>query len=132
MKRNTYQYREYRNEHRLNFHYMNLHSKLIDAEVLINLPLRLANAHLYYDRMGRHDVTRKKWFFEPDLWLRGEKDWELTAKIYSEMPDLTAMVGYRDDSNPLRIVLGNPELEGHPSLRCECQQNLQRDKATEP
>lgn len=108
---NTYQYREYRNEHRLNFHYMNLHSKLIDAEVLINLPLRLANAHLYYDRMGRHDVTRKKWFFEPDLWLRGEKDWELTAKIYSEMPDLTAMVGYRDDSNPLRIVLGNPELK---------------------
>lgn len=108
---NTYQYREYRNEHRFNFHYMNLHSKFLNAEVLVNLPLRLAHAHLYYDRMGRHNVVRNRWFFEPDLWLKGEKDWELTAKMYSELPDLTAMVGYRDDSNPLNIMLGNPELK---------------------
>ena len=41
--------------------------------------------------------------------MRGNA-WEIKAKMISELPDLTTMVNYRDDSNPMNIILGNTQL----------------------
>ena len=106
---NTYHYNEYRNSHRFNLNYCDLESKLLDCEVMIDLPIRLVHADLYYQRMGRHDVSHQSTFFEPSISLRNSL-WEVNAKMSSELPDLTTMVDYRDDSNPLNIMRGNPQL----------------------
>lgn len=106
---NTYHFTEYQNSHQFNFCYRDLHSKFLKCEISVNLPVRIAHANLYYQRMGRHDVSRQSIFFEPNIWLKGNA-WEIKAKMNSEFPDLTTMVNYRDDSNPMNIILGNTQL----------------------
>jgi hypothetical protein len=106
---NTYRFHDYRNQHRFNFYFNDLTSKIWNSDLTISLPVRLVTAHLYYDRMGRHDVRRQSWFFEPSFYLRGDVV-EIQASMKSELPDLTSMVDYRDDSNPLTIQLGNANL----------------------
>ena len=106
---NTYHFTEYRNSHRFNIYYNNLQSKLLNCEIMINLPIRLVHANLYYQRRGKHDVSHQSVFFEPKISLRSNS-WEMNAKMSSELPDLTTMVDYRDDSNPLNIMRGNPQL----------------------
>ena len=106
---NTYRFTEYRNNHRFNIYYNNLQSKLLNCEIMINLPIRLVHANLYYHRMGRHDVSRQSVFFEPNISLRANS-WEINAKMSSVLPDLTTMADYRDDSNPLNIMRSNPQL----------------------
>jgi hypothetical protein len=106
---NTYRFHDYRNQHRFNLYFNDLTSKIWNSDLTISLPIRLVTAHLYYDRMGRHDVRRQSWFFEPEFYLRGDVV-EIQASMKSELPDLTSMVDYRDDSNPLTIQLGNANL----------------------
>jgi hypothetical protein len=106
---NTYRFHDYRNQHRFNLYFNDLTSKIWNSDLTISLPVRLVTARLYYDRMGRHDVRRQSWFFEPSFYLRGDVV-EIQASMKSELPDLTSMVDYRDDSNPLTIQLGNANL----------------------
>ncbi len=106
---NTYHYNEYRNSHRFNIYYNNLRSKLLNCDITINLPIRLVYADFYYHRMRRNNVSRQGVFFEPNITLRNNL-WEVSAKMSSELPDLTTIVDYRDDSSPLRTILGNPQL----------------------
>lgn len=82
--------------------------------MLVNLPLRYVNSNLHYYRLGMHGVSEHSLFFEPNIRLNhwGNKaNWNLTAEMKSDFPDLTTMIDYRDDSDPLYIRLGNPELK---------------------
>ena len=106
---NTYRFHDYRNQHRFCLYFNDRSSKIWNSDLTINLPVRLVTARLYYDRMGRHDVRRQSWFFEPSFCLRGDVV-VIQASMKSELPDLTSMVDYRDDSNPLTIQLGNANL----------------------
>ena len=106
---NSYHFTQYQNSHRFNFGYRDLRSKLLKCEVTVDLPVRIAHANLYYHRMDRHVVSRHGVFFEPTIWLRSDT-WEVKVKMNSEFPDLTTMVDYRDDSNPMNIILGNSQL----------------------
>lgn len=113
-RNNSYQYREYQNHHQflLKFNRENIGRLLY--RFLFRLPVRLARQNLYYNRIGRHTVLKHAVFLEPYLYARGtvfEHQWELEASASSRMPDLTLMVDYRDDSNPLDIRLGNPNLK---------------------
>ena len=113
-RNNSYQYREYQNHHQflLKFNRENIGRLLY--RFLFRLPVRLARQNLYYNRIGRHTVLKHAVFLEPYLYARGtvfEHQWELEASANSRMPDLTLMVDYRDDSNPLDIRLGNPNLK---------------------
>ena len=58
--------------------------------------------------MSAHEV-----FFEPEAFFSGGRSirWELNAVIKSEIPDLVKKVDYRDDSDPLFLISGNPNLK---------------------
>lgn len=121
-KPNSYDFHEYQNHHRFK---LKVRSEPANAKqeykgfIVIwelELPLRLAHNKLFYNRVGRHDVRRHAVFFEPNLHITGglgrNRDIQMnfSANMWSEVPDMTTLVGYRDDSNPLNIRLGNPEL----------------------
>ena len=111
---NSYRYHEYRNQHEFSLFYQDLECKLLKADVQLKMPIRSVNANLYYERMGRHDVMRKSVFFEPSLYIHHQSnktEWRLTAESQSDLPDLTAMTDYRDDSEPLYIKEGNSDLK---------------------
>lgn len=111
---NSYRYRQYDNSHRFKLHISRGEISKPFNEYVLNLPLRLAHSKLYYYRQGMHQVSRNALFFEPSLTLKGnisDMGWEINAGISSSFPDLTTMVDYYDDSNPLHISLGNPDLK---------------------
>lgn len=113
-RNNSYQYREYQNHHQFLLKFDREDIGHFLYRILFRLPARLARQNLYYDRVGRHTVLKHAVFLEPYLYARGtvfEHQWELEASASSRMPDLTLMVDYRDDSNPLDIRLGNPNLK---------------------
>jgi len=111
---NSYRYHEYRNQHEFSLNYKDLGHKFLKANIQLRMPIRIVNANLYYERMGRHDVMRKSVFFEPSLYIyhqSNKTEWSLTAESQSDLPDLTAMTDYRDDSEPLYIKEGNSDLK---------------------
>ena len=113
-RNNSYQYREYQNHHQFLLKFDREDIGHFLYRILFRLPVRLARQNLYYNRIGRHTVLKHAVFLEPYLYARGtvfEHQWELEASASSRMPDLTLMVDYRDDSNPLDIRLGNPNLK---------------------
>lgn len=114
---NSYYYTEYQNHHRLMLEWtVNAatgRNKMNIEYGYIRLPLRFVNKNLYYTRMGRHDVSAHEVFFEPEAFFTGGKSvrWELNASVKSEIPDLVKKVDYRDDSDPLFLFSGNPNLK---------------------
>lgn len=114
---NSYYYTEYQNHHRLMLEWtVNAatgRNKMNIEYGYIRLPLRFVSKNLYYTRMGRHDVSAHEVFFEPEAFFTGGKSvrWELNASIKSEIPDLVKKVDYRDNSDPLFLFSGNPNLK---------------------
>lgn len=114
---NSYYYTEYQNHHRLMLEWeingATGHNKMNIEYGYIRFPLRLVSKNLYYTRMGRHDVSEREVFFEPEAFFTGGNSvrWELSADIKSEIPDLVKKVDYLDDSDPLYLISGNPELK---------------------
>lgn len=114
---NSYYYTEYQNHHRLMLEWeinaITGHNKMNIEYGYIRLPLRFVNKNLYCTRVGRHDVSAHEVFFEPEAYFTGGKSvrWELNAAIKSEIPDLVKKVDYRDDSDPLFLFSGNPNLK---------------------
>ena len=114
---NSYYYTEYQNHHRLMLEWtVNAatgRNKMNIEYGYIRLPLRFVNKNLYYTRVGRHNVSTHEVFFEPEAFFTGGKSvrWELNASVKSEIPDLVKKVDYRDDSDPLFLFSGNPNLK---------------------
>ena len=118
-KPNSYDFHEYQNHHRFKVavtsgkEYSNDEKKGFVTFWRLTLPLHIAHQNLYYNRLGRHDVSRRATFFEPKLKVEGNLagiNWEFNGGISSSIPDMTMLVNYRDDTNPLNIRLGNPDL----------------------
>lgn len=139
-KPNSYDFHEYQNHHRFK---LQVRSEPANAKqeykgfIVIwelELPLRLAHNKLFYNRVGRHDVRRHAVFFEPNLHIGGglgrNRDIQMnfSANMWSEIPDMTTLVGYRDDSNPLHIRLGNPELRNrhYYNVRLDLRRRVSR------
>lgn len=116
-KGNSYQLNEYQNHHKMLIEgCINAASGSNGLNIdygYVRFPIRIANRQLYYNRLGRHDVSSRAVFFEPEVYMRGGKivTWELGLNVKSEIPDLTLMTDYLDDSDPLNVVLGNPNLK---------------------
>ena len=116
---NSYDFHEYQNHHRFKLavasgkEYSNDEKKGFVTFWRLTLPLHIAHQNLYYNRLGRHDVRRHAVFFEPELKVEGNIagiKWAFNGSISSSIPDMTTLVNYRDDTDPLRIRLGNPDL----------------------
>ena len=116
-RNNSYDFHEYQNHHRFKLQVIS-GEEYSDKKAFVNywrlqLPLRIAHNNLNYNRLGRHDVRRHAVFFEPNFDIKGtisDIKWGFSASMWSEIPDMTMLVGYRDDTNPLNIRLGNPDL----------------------
>jgi hypothetical protein len=70
----------------------------------------------YYRNGNAYPLTHSATFFSPDIRLRYQTSqyrnvWRLSYNATSEMPNPTYMIGIRDDSDPLNISLGNPNLK---------------------
>ena len=126
---NSYLFHEYRNEHTIKFNgHINLSKRLL---VRFDMPVHIVNANLYYNRMGRHHVGSSKAFFEPSLLIRlrkGRSNLTYRANMSSRLPDLTNMVDYRDDSDPLNIRLGNSALRNIHNYKTELNFSYNGDK----
>ncbi|MBQ2497151.1 MAG: hypothetical protein II509_00665, partial [Prevotella sp.] len=139
-KPNSYDFHEYQNHHRFK---LKVRSEPANAKqeykgfIVIwelELPLRLAHNKLFYNRVGRHDVRRHAVFFEPNLHIGGglgrNRDIQMnfSANMWSEIPDMTMLVNYRDDTNPLNIRLGNPELRNrhYYNVRLDLRRRVSR------
>lgn len=111
---NSYSYHEYQNHHLLQLGLGRDNVGKVLNRWKLKIPVRFVNKNLYCYRLGKHDVSRNVVFLEPNLYASGEAlhfFWELKAEITSHIPSLMSMVDYRDDSDPLYVRKGNPELK---------------------
>lgn len=101
---------------RLQFQVFNF--KKNDLEVDFNLNLRgsaLKEELKYHRNNVYYPLTRNSFLFYPDMKLqigrknKGTLEW--SSNIQEETPELTHLIDIRDDSDPLNISLGNPNLK---------------------
>lgn len=108
---NSYIYRHRTNTHRLQMNY-SWHFGI--GHLVVNLPLRWSLNHLAAQRLGDHSVRRDVLFLEPELALNfyppNGASYSLSMNYRMGLPNLTDMIDYRDDSDPLHIKTGNPLL----------------------
>lgn len=112
---NTYHYDESDNKHtfRLSLTWRN---KFFGdrGSLSVNLPLAYSNRHINYFRVTDYSFNRQDVFFTPDLYLRITRksyDVSFSAEYASRLPGMTDLVDYIDDSDPLNIWRGNPNLK---------------------
>lgn len=104
---NSYRYRESRYEHNFGIGFT---QQIKNFEIGATIPIRLVNLSLEAWRVTSQSAHRRRFFFEPSASLRFNSfnKWlYATWKYHSRIPDLTQMIDFRDDSNPLYIVTGN-------------------------
>ena len=84
----------------------------------IDLPLRVTNQRLNYYRKTDYSIHSNNLFFEPNLSFRvfhasrkGFMNIMIRGNLTSQSPSLVDMINYSDDSNPLQIKTGNPNLK---------------------
>jgi len=123
-EKNSYDYHDYKNQHHLK---LSLSHSLIwlgeKGRWSLDLPIFVITHRLFYNREERHDVSQKKVFFEPGVNIMFGKEnmnGNLSADISSEMPDPVSMVDYIDNSAPLSISMGNPNLKDTHVYHISC------------
>jgi hypothetical protein len=97
---------------------------------MLSLPLRVTDHHIDYQRQGEWKFNRKPAFFNPSFQVNRQKAdstgntfWMLQAGMTSDVAPLEEMVDYRDDSDPLNIRMGNPNLKNIHRYRAEFHYN---------
>ena len=112
---NSYNFHEYQNHYRATVQFRGDRSAGDKGRWSWNTDILLhyANKKMFYERNGHHEASRHSLFFEPRFSLDFKRDkfsWELRGGIRSEIPDMVNMIEYTDDSDPLNIISGNPNL----------------------
>ena len=89
-----------------------------DLSFRLTLPLNWQKNDMNYFRQKASRVDQHNLFFNPRLNINYRKsDQEklmflgLNADITTSAPDMLSLIDFRDDSNPLNIRLGNPDLK---------------------
>lgn len=112
---NSYHYQEYQNSHMVEIAFGGKEKWLgRNGRWFFNLPFLFDSKKLYYFRGNQQEVFKKHislaaYFFIS--YAQQQMNIDLEAKMSSRIPDLTMMVNYQDDSDPLNIQTGNPELK---------------------
>ena len=118
---NSYNYTEHDYNHSagLGIYYDTHLGKTGSGFISISLPLRWAKNSMDYHRVSNYRLSIDKLFFEPSLCVNYRRTTKSNNSIYanldlkftSQIPDLVNLIGYSDDSDPLNIRLGNPNLK---------------------
>ena len=89
-----------------------------DLLFALTLPLAWVKRDMNYFRQRESRVDQNNLFFNPSLrvnYRKSDKDGllfiGLNADINTTAPDMLSLIDYRDDSNPLNVRLGNPNLK---------------------
>lgn len=117
-RRNSYESARKDNSHLVK---LNLHlSKNINGgnwQLDFNFPLRIERNHLDYSRNLQDTAfSRHLTFFEPSISFnmindKFRKRYYFTYAYTAYAPNMTYLLSIRDDSNPLSVTLGNPNIE---------------------
>lgn len=111
---NSYDYRKSVHNHTLGLAYTNnFNQEGLNGLLTIELPMRWNSHRLNAIRVNEQKVSRRALFFEPLLFFRIMPlgYWaSLTVHYSSEIPNLVYLTDFRDDSDPLRVKLGNGNL----------------------
>lgn len=114
---NSYTYTQHNNKHNveLSFRY---HPKFLrDGGIDLRLPLVIGHQKLDYFRQTPTSLSQTNTFLQPSIRMEytntknGHMSVGLTLSANTTAPDLTSRIDYRDDSNPLSVTLGNPNLK---------------------
>lgn len=131
---NSYVYRNSANYHTFGLEYTNNFSQeRLNGMLKIELPLKWNSHRLDAFRVNEQQVNRQSLFFEPSLFLRimPMGYWaSLAVRHSSEVPNLVYLTDFRDDSNPLRVRLGNRDLKNihHLDIKTEFRRTWQNQR----
>ena len=90
-----------------------------NTSLVLNLPLRHTADRIDYQRAAIDTLARRRsLLFEPSLEFRIDNNWNGTSESHFRLnyqyttatPDFVQTIGWRDDSTPLIVRLGNPDL----------------------
>lgn len=128
---NSYIYSQYNNSHNGELTFRLCPKFLNEGGITLELPLEVSHQKLAYHRVTDTFLSQTNTFLNPNLHI----EYSSTAKriitssqttiginlsMNTTAPDLTSRIDYRDDSNPLFVTLGNPNLKNshtyHASL----------------
>ena len=82
----------------------------------VNLPVNSQREREHYARFPIDTmVTQKNILFDPNVQFQYQNvlhhnNWHVTYHHMTRTPTITDLIGYRDESNPLSVRLGNPDL----------------------
>ena len=83
----------------------------------LHLPFRYKNERMNYQRNLLDTCVRaNNWLFQPDMTFilkthNYNRQYQANYSTVINTPDLVQMINIRDDSNPLAVSLGNPDLK---------------------
>lgn len=131
---NSYVYRKSGHSHTLGLEYTNNFSQeRLNGMLKIELPLKWNSQRLDGFRVNEQQVSRHTIFFEPLFFIRIMPlgYWaSLTVHHSCEMPELIYLTDFRDDSDPLKVKLGNGELKNihHLDVKIEFKREWQNQR----
>ena len=115
---NSYIYSQFNNRHGIDFTFLYRPIFLKDGGVTLTLPLTTEHQKLSYFRVVDTHLSQTNTFLNPQLRIeyttnenKNNQSYGLDMSINTSAPDLTSRIDYRDDSNPLVVTLGNPNLK---------------------
>lgn len=118
---NTYRSRSHTMSNQVNMSLTYLHGEAIGMPTLqlsVNIPLEWKYESLDYFRLKNYSKSRNTFFFQPMVSIRYQKNDSISTRFLNidyntrqSQPDLTTLLDIRDDSNPLVVNLGNPNLK---------------------
>ena len=97
---------------------LNKNSEDAYSQLSFRLEMPMGHERMQYQRGVQVDtlMTRNTTFFEPSI-MFFHSNWKRNRNIYANLsmgtsaPSMTSLLNIRDDSNPLLITLGNPNLK---------------------
>lgn len=108
---NSYVYREHQWQHQVGVYYSQTFQ---NGELTVTLPLRHIRTNLSAWRTTDQTVAKRRTLFEPAAtfrWKANRHHVDISSKYYTRLADLTQMIDYHDDSNPLYAINGNKHLK---------------------
>lgn len=116
----------------VHFHHMGKGDDMNMFIMWISVPIELATNSLDYFREQNYNVKQNRLNVNPDVSLslaRKGISYDLRASYHSSQPSMTSLITFRDDSNPLYVSLGNPDLKDTHNLQLSFGMNKRTMKS---